>query len=103
MTGAYQDSLANSHNLLMRTHEVIVRRSDDPAWPVPGCTRVEFNEDVSLDIKAGETIEDALAAMDFDVEHMVHELRERHQGRETTLGEAWALGMLQSYPYLNRE
>ena len=103
MTGAYQDSLANSHNLLMRTHEVIIRKQDDPAWPVAGCTRVEFGDALALDIKAGQTNEDALAAMDFDVEHMVHELRERHLDRETTLGEAWALGMLQSYPYLSRE
>lgn len=103
LTGAYQDSLANSHNLLMRTHEVIVRRADDNAPLIAGATRMPFIDDVRIDVKIGATNEDALAAMDFDVEGMLHELRARHLGFETTLGEAWALGMLQSYPYLTRE
>lgn len=40
--------------------------------------------------------------MDFDVEGMVHELRQRHVQARTTLGESWALGLLQSCPYLTR-
>lgn len=103
LTGAYQDSLANSHNLLMRTHEIIVRASTDPSPQIPGVNRHTFEEGVALDVKIGATNEDALAAMDFDVETMLHELRERHLNTDTTLGEAWALGMLQSYPYLTRE
>jgi arginine decarboxylase len=103
MTGAYQDSLASAHNLLMRTHDVIVRSPDDPAWPVPGCSRAEFADGVVFDVKMGQTNEDALASMDFDPLNMVQELRERHVGVDTSLGEAWALGMLQSYPYLNRD
>lgn len=103
LTGAYQDSLANSHNLLMRTHEVIVRPTAEPSPRIPGVNRLTLSEGVSIDVKIGATNEDALAAMDFDVETMLHELRERHLGTDTTLGEAWALGMLQSYPYLTRE
>jgi arginine decarboxylase len=103
LTGAYQDSLANDHNLLMRTHDVVVRRPDDPAPSMPGTTRLEFGRDLVLDVKTGETNEDALAAMDFDVESVLHDIRERHVGHETTLGDAWALGMLQKYPYLNRD
>jgi len=103
LTGAYQDSLASAHNLLMRTHEIVVRPSDAPSSGIPGTSCVEFGEGVRLDVKQGATNEDVLAAMDFDVEGMVHALRERHLGTETTLGEAWALGMLQSYPYLSRD
>jgi len=103
LTGAYQDSLANSHNLLMRTHEIVVRREDETPSHVPGVNRVRLGDGVAIDIKIGATNEDALAAMDFDVETMLHELRQRHLDHETTLGEAWALGMLQSYPYLTRE
>ena len=50
----------------------------------------------------GATCEDVLSAMDFDVERMIRWLRDRHLAVETTLGESWALGILQSYPYLSR-
>lgn len=103
MTGAYQDSLANAHNLLTRIHDVVVRRAEDPPPNMPGVHRMPFVDGVHVDVKIGATNEDALQAMDFDVENMLHELRARHAGIETTLGEAWALGMLQSYPYLTRE
>jgi arginine decarboxylase len=103
MTGAYQDSLGNDHNLLSRTHDVIVQPSEATQSEVPGSTRLEFVEGVALDVKSGVTNQDALSRMDFDVEGLLHDMRERHLGRETTLGEAWALGMLQSYPYLTRE
>ncbi len=103
MTGAYQDSLANAHNLLTRTHDVIVRSPDSPQSEQGGVMRMEFAEGVVLDVKQGFTNEDALSQMDFDVESLLHDMRSRHSGRETTLGEAWALGMLQSYPYLTRD
>jgi len=103
MTGAYQDSLANDHNLLTRTHDVVVRPADAPQSEVAGTNRMEFGEGVVLDVKYGFTNEDALGQMDFDVEGLLHDLRERHLGRNTTLGEQWAMGMLQSYPYLTRE
>ena len=67
-----------------------------------GLQRIPFGE-VFLDLKIGATNEDALAAMGFDVESMLHEVRNRHLGADTTLGESWALGLLQSYPYLTRE
>lgn len=102
LTGAYQDSLANNHNLLGRTHEVVVRAQGEAPGRIPGVSRLEF-DGVALDVKIGATNEDALAAMDFDVEDLLHELRSRHIGAQTSLGEAWALGMLQSYPYLTRE
>jgi arginine decarboxylase len=101
MTGAYQDSLANDHNLFSRTHEVVVRDTGDPP-ALPGVERIPFGK-VFLDVKIGATNEDTLASMGFDVEHMLHEVRNRHLGAETTLGESWALGLLQSYPYLTRE
>jgi arginine decarboxylase len=101
MTGAYQDSLANDHNLFSRTHEIVVRSEGDPA-ALPGVERIPFGQ-VFLDVKIGATNEDTLASMGFDVENMLHEVRNRHLGAETTLGESWALGLLQSYPYLTRE
>jgi arginine decarboxylase len=102
MTGAYQDSLANDHNLLARTHEVVVRAPDDPPPVMAGVERMEF-AGVLVDVKIGETNEDTLASMDFDVENMLHEIRKRHLDVKTTLGQSWALGFLQSYPYLTRE
>lgn len=101
MTGAYQDSLANDHNLLARTHEVVVRECTDPPAVKPGVERMEF-DGVYVDVKIGATNEDALATMDFDVESMLHEIRKRHIEVTTTLGPSWALGLLQSYPYLTR-
>ena len=102
MTGAYQDSLANEHNLFARTHEVVVRRPADEMPRLPGLHRIEMGDELVLDVKMGSTNEDALAAMDFDVESILHELRQRHMEAETSQGEAWNLGLLQSYPYLTR-
>lgn len=102
MTGAYQDSLANSHNLFMRTHEVIVRHAQDESTTGAGMQRIDLDDDVVLEVRGGATNEDALAAMDFDVETTVNALRGRHLEAETTLGLAWNLGLLQSYPYLTR-
>ncbi|HEY8375871.1 MAG TPA: hypothetical protein VIK91_05240, partial [Nannocystis sp.] len=101
MTGAYQDSLANVHNLFARCHEVILRNPDDD-MVLPGSERVELGENLTFEIKMGATCEDVLSAMDFDVENMIRWLRDRHLAVETTLGESWALGILQSYPYLSR-
>ncbi len=103
MTGAYQDSLGNDHNLLTRTHEVVVKEQGAAPSATPGVTRVEFAEGVVLDVKYGLTNDAALAQMDFDADSLSHELRQRHLGLKTTLGEAWAMGMMQSYPYLTRE
>ena len=100
MTGAYQDSLANEHNLLARTHEIVVRHIDDDPASIPGVERIELNDQVVLDVKMGATNEDALSAMDFDVEGMVREIRKRHLSAKTTMGEAWNLGLLNAYPYL---
>ncbi len=98
MTGAYQDSLSNQHNLFSRAHEVIVRGPDDEAM-LNGSEMIEFGE-LQLEVKYGLTNEDVLAEMDFDVESMNHLLRERHLTADTTLGKPWALGILQGYPYL---
>lgn len=103
MTGAYQDSLANDHNLLSRTHDVVVRAVSDPPSTIPGTTRIALDEEVALDVKLGAVNQDALSVMDFDTDGVVQMLRARHATAETSLGEAWALGMLQSYPYLTRE
>ena len=101
MTGAYQDSLANVHNLFGRCHEVILRNPNDD-MVLPGSERVELSPTLTFEIKMGATCEDTLSAMDFDVERINKWLRDRHLAVETTLGESWAMGLLQSYPYLSR-
>lgn len=103
MTGAYQDSLANDHNLFTRPHDVIVRSVDDPPSVIAGVERLVLDDKVCLDVKYGMTNEHALEAMDFHVEGLTADIRTRHAEHETTLGESWTLRLLQSYPYLTRE
>jgi len=99
MVGAYQDSLGNRHNLFGRCHDVVVRhRNDDPV--VTGSEMFEM-EDVMVEVKRGVTNLDMLESMDWDGEGMTSLIRERHLDRDTTLGENWALGLLQGYPYLS--
>lgn len=103
MTGAYQDSLANEHNLYSRCHEVIVRPLGfESASSVPGAVLLELEEGYVLEVRPGLTNEDALVAMDYDVTGLQALLRERHADHETTLGLTWPLGMLRGYPYLRR-
>ncbi len=102
LTGAYQDSLANQHNLFARIHDVVVRRPDEPVMDVPGVVTMNLDEGLRLDVKMGATSQDALAAMDFDTDGMLHEIRQRYLGQETSFGKEWMLGLLQSYPYLTR-
>ncbi|MCA9715093.1 MAG: biosynthetic arginine decarboxylase [Myxococcales bacterium] len=102
MTGAYQDSLANMHNLFGDCHEVVLRDPDDDIV-LPGSERVELSGNLHFEFRLGATCEDVLSAMDFDVDTMIKSLRDRHLGRKTTLGQAWAMGVLQSYPYLTNE
>jgi arginine decarboxylase len=101
MTGAYQDSLASMHNLFSRCHEVVVRAADDDSVIV-GSERFELDEETHVEIKSGLTNEDVLALMDHDVATMAKLLRDRHLDRETTLGQPWAMGLLQGYPYLSK-
>lgn len=101
MTGAYQDSLANAHNLFGRCHEVIVRRADEEGV-IMGSQGIDFNEQVWLEVKAGFSVQDMLAEMDYDVESITQMIRDRHLGKDTTLGQPWAMGLLQEYPYLVR-
>lgn len=100
MTGAYQDSLANTHNLFGRCHEVILRDPEDELLLV-GSERIELSPEITFEIKMGSTCEDVLESMDFDVETMIKSLRDRHLSHKTTLGQPWAMGLLQSSPYLN--
>lgn len=102
MTGAYQDSLANQHNLFARIHDVVVRNPDDDQPDIPGMRRIPYTDEIALDVKMGATNEDALQAMDFNIDGLLHEFRQRHVDHETSLGQQWALGLLQSYPYLTR-
>jgi hypothetical protein len=81
---------------------VVVRTPDDDLPDMVGVLRMPFAEDLVLDVKMGATNEDALQAMDFNIDHLLHEIRQRHVDHETSLGEQWALGLLQSYPYLTR-
>jgi arginine decarboxylase len=101
MTGAYQDSLANVHNLFGRCHEVVVRRAEDEGV-ILGSIGVDYSDEVWLEVKQGYSIQDILAEMDYDVESVTRMLRERHLGGDTTLGQPWAMGLLQEYPYLVR-
>ena len=100
MTGAYQDALAAAHNLFGRGHEVVVRPSGD-APPLPGMERLDL-EGTVVDVKVGATASTMLEAMDHDIDSLLAQLRDRHLPVETTLGKPWALGLLQSYPYLAR-
>jgi arginine decarboxylase len=102
MTGAYQDSLANDHNLLTRTHEVVVRRASDPNVGPPDIKRLPYGNEIVLDVNMGETNGDALSIMDYDAEGMRVALHALHEGTETTLGEQWAVDLLSAYPYLKR-
>ncbi|NJK32073.1 MAG: hypothetical protein HC927_06445 [Deltaproteobacteria bacterium] len=101
MTGAYQDSLANVHNLFGRSHEVVVRRVEDEGV-IMGSIGVDYSDEVWLEVKQGYSVQDVLAEMDYDVESVTRMLRDRHLGGETTLGQPWAMGLLQEYPYLVR-
>ena len=101
MTGAYQDSLANAHNLFGRCAEVIVRAADEEGV-ILGSQAVDYDDQVWLEVKPGFTIQDMLEGMDYDVESMATMIRARHLGIDTTLGQPWALGLLQAHPYLVR-
>lgn len=99
-TGAYQDSLANVHNLFGRCHEVIVH-GPNPDRLLAQSELIELDECV-LEIRMGSTVEDVLDDMDFDVTTMAQYLRDRHLASNTTLGQPWAMGILQGYTYLTR-
>ena len=99
MTGAYQDSLSNYHNLFARCHEVVVLQPDDDTL-VPTPDAIEFGG-VVLEVKSGQTNEEVLAQMDWDLEQLNSLIRDRHVDRETTLGQPWVKGLLQGYPYLS--
>ncbi|KIG15607.1 Biosynthetic arginine decarboxylase [Enhygromyxa salina] len=101
MTGAYQDSLANVHNLFGRCHEVIVRRADEEGV-IMGSQGIDYDEHVWLEVKTGYSVQDVLGEMDYDVDSITQLIRDRHLGKETTLGQPWAMGVLQEYPYLVR-
>jgi arginine decarboxylase len=99
MTGAYQDSLANVHNLFGRCHEVIVRRADEEGV-IMGSQGIDYDENVWLEVKTGYSVQDVLGEMDYDVDSITQLIRDRHLGKDTTLGQPWAMGVLQEYPYL---
>jgi len=100
MTGAYQESLSNDHNLFGRTHEVVVRRETEPQ--AEGTRRLHFVDGLALDVRDGDTNGVLLAKVDFDRKSIEGSLRERHAGQETTLGVAWSVDLLDAYPYLSR-
>ncbi|NVB36995.1 biosynthetic arginine decarboxylase [Pseudenhygromyxa sp. WMMC2535] len=101
MTGAYQDSLGNAHNLFGRCHEVIVRGTDEEGV-ILGSQCVDYDDEVWLEVKSGYSVQDMLAEMDYDVESITQMIRDRHLNVSTTLGQPWAMGLLQEYPYLIR-
>ena len=67
-----------------------------------GSQGIDYNDDVWLEVKAGFSVQDMLAEMDYDNESITQMIRDRHLGKETTLGQPWAMGLLQEYPYLVR-
>jgi arginine decarboxylase len=67
-----------------------------------GSQGIDFDGDVWLEVKAGYSVQDMLLEMDYDVESITQMIRDRHLGRATTLGQPWAMGLLQEYPYLIR-
>ncbi len=102
MVGAYQDSLANVHNLFGECHEVVLRDPDEDLL-LAHSDRIELSDKLHFEIHLGATCEDVLAAMHYDVDTIIKLLRDRHLGdSSTTLGQQWAMGLLQSYPYLAR-
>ena len=101
MTGAYQDSLANAHNLFGRCHEIVVRTTDEEG-SMMGSKDIDYDEHLWLEIKPGSSAQDMLGEMDYDIESITSLIRDRHLGRRTTLGQPWAMGLLQAYPYLIR-
>lgn len=101
MTGAYQDSLANTHNLFARCHEVVLRDPDEDKV-LTNSERIELADNLTFEVKLGYTNKDVLEVMDFDGENVTKLLRDRHLNIETSLDESWAMGLLQSYPYLAR-
>ena len=101
MTGAYQDSLSNAHNLFGRCHEVVVRGADDEGM-LAASMDLDYSDEVWLEISAGSSVQDILESMDYDVDSVTQLIRDRHLGLETTLGQPWAMGLLQEYPYLTR-
>ncbi|EDM78148.1 arginine decarboxylase [Plesiocystis pacifica SIR-1] len=101
MTGAYQDSLANAHNLFGRCHEVIVRGPEEDGV-ILGAQSIEFERGLWFEVKTGYSVQDMLEEMDYDVDSITQMIRDRHLGVDTTLGQPWAMGVLQEYPYLTR-
>jgi arginine decarboxylase len=101
-TGAYQDSLANEHNLFARCHEVIVWAPETaPNRVSPGAQWINW-DGLDLEVRRGMSNDVTLESMDFDLDALSAMLNERHLDRDTTLGEPWAAGVLRGYPYLVR-
>ena len=100
MTGAYQDSLANEHNLYSRCHEVLVHPGDFEAGVHSPGTVILEGDGVILEVRSGMTNEESLLAMDFEAQGLTTALRQRHAEADTTLGLTWPLGIMRGYPYL---
>jgi arginine decarboxylase len=100
MTGAYQDSLANEHNLYSRCHEVLVHPADFEAGVHRPGTVILEGDGVILEVRSGMTNEESLLAMDFEAHGLTTALRQRHAEADTTLGLTWPLGIMRGYPYL---
>lgn len=100
MTGAYQDSLSNAHNLFSRDHEIVA--VDGDFGPSEGTERIELEGGLSVDVRRGGTCGRVLSDMDYTAQSLLQALRERHEGAATTFGESWAADLLGTYPYLGR-
>jgi len=96
LTGAYQETLGDLHNLLGDTNAVHVTLSDDGEWRIH-------------DIVEGETVAEVLSYVQFEPEEMRKQLRrdveEALEAKRITLAESTSLRRflnesLQSYTYL---
>ncbi len=96
LVGAYQESLANEHNLFGAIHEVEVNLKPDSSWEVTKTT-------------SGDTIRELLDCRNYDLDEMVQSYEEQIiQSQEKNLIEAEEIHWLRSklrryldlYPYL---
>lgn len=91
LVGAYQESLANEHNLLGAINEAEIIVSEDGSWEINKLTK-------------GDPVSELLACRNYDIDEMINQfqvqLEDKHNGLESLNFLKKVLGSL---PYLNQE
>ena len=99
LVGAYQESLANEHNLFGAIHEVEVTQNSDGSWYLSKVTE-------------GDTVKELLTCRNYDMEEMIasYERQLQQQVASGFISEARSeelleqlINYLDCYPYLKRE